>query len=127
MNYWILQEHIKRETPNAYLIECPNKGEFMRMQYWVAKRQIRKYQTGNFIYYSVWLPPQAEIQMSRFRGKNRPRENAKISAERLASLYYFIPTKIELRMEFEKQAMAADIAFEQGQRGGSAVRREFKI
>lgn len=113
MNYWILQEHIKRETPNAYLLECPNKGEFMRMQYWVSKRQVRKYQIGHFVYYNVWLPLTAEIEMSRFKGKNRPRETRKISTERLVSLYYFIPTKIQLRTAFEREAMAADIAFEQ--------------
>lgn len=119
VGYWILQEHIKRESDKAYLIECPNNGNYARMQYWLSKKQVKKYTIGNFSYYSVWLPRGIEIKMSRFRGKRNPREVMTIQSDHLANLYYWIPNRIQMRVEFERRAIQADIEFEERMRTSS--------
>lgn len=127
VGYWILGEHIKRETEKAYLVECPNKGEYTRMQYWLSKRQVQKYSVGNFNYYSVWLPKETEITMSRYKGKKRPRDYMTIQSEVLANLYSWIPNRIQMRVEFERRSIQADLEFEEAMRNVSYEKRKFSL
>ena len=127
VSYWILEEHIKRETEKAYLLECPNKAEYSRMQYWVSKSNVRKFNVGNFFYYQVLLPMGMEVKMSRFRGKNRPKDYMDIVTDHLASLYYNIPNRIQMRVEFERRAMQADIEFEQRMRSANYSGHNFQL